>query len=217
MKKLPPWSHTHLSTYDICPKQYYHKFIAKDLPREKTEQMTWGIAVHEGFEQRLKHKRPLPAEMTKYEKYAAALENLPIHVEANLGIRQDGTACDFFAKDVWGRGKADVAVIYPPRALIVDWKTGKRREDASELETLAVLLKARFQEVTTFKGSYVWLQDMAMGQEHDVSATDKTLERVRRQQAEMQHNLDTEFWPEKQGPLCGWCPVISCRFNRRGK
>ena len=26
---------------------------------------------------------------------------------------------------------------------------------------------------------------------------------------------DTDKWPENPTPLCGWCPVTSCQFNKQ--
>ena len=56
-----------------------------------------------------------------------------------LGITEAGDACDFFAKDVWLRGKIDAIVIRQPMAAIFDWKTGKKREDPGELELHAMI------------------------------------------------------------------------------
>ena len=39
-------SHTFLDTFERCPKQAWHKYVAKDLPFVETEQMRWGTRVH---------------------------------------------------------------------------------------------------------------------------------------------------------------------------
>ena len=48
MKPLP-WSYTALSTFTNCPKQYYHKYVAKDVKEVKSQQQIWGTSVHEAF------------------------------------------------------------------------------------------------------------------------------------------------------------------------
>ena len=212
--KLPVLSFTFLNTFDICPKQAYHRYVAKDHPFVGTEASKWGDVVHKALEKRLDDKTPLPKEVAKYEFYAAALEPLAPKVEQKLGITRDGEPIGFFDDDVWLRGKADVVVMQDSKALLFDWKTGKRREDPYELEVQALLVWAQKPSIHKITGHYVWLQDGVVGRAHDVSNTGETLECIQEKADEIEHCHKTGEWRTKPGPLCGWCPVVSCNFNR---
>lgn len=212
--KLPVYSFTFLNTCAICPKQAFHRYVSKDAPFVGTDASRWGNVVHEAFEKRLGEGKPLPPEMNKWEHFAAPLVPLNPKVEMKLGMFRHGGPCDFFHPKVWLRGKADVAVVQGRAALLLDYKTGKRREDPKELEVQALLLWAQTAELDKITGRYVWLQDNALGKPHDVSNVGETLEVLQDKAAEIEANHAKGYWPKKQGPLCGFCPVLACEFNR---
>lgn len=207
------YSFTFFNTADICMKQAYHRYVVKDAPFVGSDASRWGDKVHKSFEKRLGEGVALPPEMAKWEQFAAPLDPLKPQVEMKLGIKKDGTPTDFFAPDVWLRGKADVVVKQNSTALLLDWKSGKRREDPFELEVQALMVRCKWPEVEKITGRYVWLQDNAIGKPHDVSNVGETLEVLQDKSAEIEANHAKGYWPAKQGPLCGWCPVKSCQFN----
>ncbi len=215
--KMPVGSHTFLNTWANCAHKAYRMYIAKDLPRQPASQaMTWGINVHSAFEVRIKHGTPFPKEMP-YEVFAAPLVAAGAKAELALGITATGAPCDFFAKDVWLRGKLDAPVIQGTTAAIMDIKTGKRREEADELRIHAVLLKAAHPTIQKVTGFYIWLQDMQVGKAHDVSDTAKTLEDVRYTMAQVANAIEIEDFPKRPNPLCGWCGVMDCEHNKKGR
>lgn len=208
-------SHYTLNTWEICPRQYYHKIVLKDLLREaKSQAQTWGIQVHSAMEARINKGTPLPKKMEKWEP----LVNFGPYVtkaEVKLGMRENGLPCGFFDSDCWLRGVVDVHISHPDglaTAAIADWKTGKRREDPEELAIHAVLLKAHFSHYEKITGFYVWLQDSAVGQPHDLSATDQKRESLRETIDEIGHQSAMGYFPPKQNPLCSWCKV-TCEYN----
>jgi hypothetical protein len=102
-------------------------------------------------------------------------------------------------------------------ALLLDWKTGKKREDPTELATNAMLVQAHNPQLTTIKGRYVWLKDGVLGEEHDVSDTASTWAAVNNTVEEIRDCQAENNWPKKQGPLCAWCNVFDCENNRNPK
>lgn len=209
-------SHTFLDTFERCPKQAWHKFVAKDLPFIETEAMKWGIRVHDALERRVRDKTPLPEGMGSYEKFAQALDYRPCHVETKLGMTVGGKGTGFFSPNVWCRGKVDVATTQGSVCVILDWKTGKPREDEAELERFAYLLRANNDDLQYFKGRYVWLKEDRLGQEHDLDpdarlAKDK---RIMDQVETLQkHGV---AWPAHENGLCSnYCDVMSCPHNGR--
>jgi hypothetical protein len=209
-------SHTFLDTFERCPKQAWHKYVAKDLPFVETEQMRWGTRVHTALEHRVRDKTPLPEGMEPYEKFAAALDPHKCHVETKLGMTVNGRGAGFFADNVWCRGKVDVATTQGPVCFILDWKTGKPREDEAELERFAYMLRANNDELKYFTGRYVWLKEDRLGEEH-VLDPDKRLANDKRlmDQVDVLQKRQSE-WPAHENGLCrAWCDVLTCAHNGR--
>ncbi len=215
--KLPVASYSFLNTWEICPHQAARKYIVKDLPREpQTPEMTWGIEVHAAMEKRLRDKTPLPASMSTFEIWCVGLDKCHVEPERKLGVTAAGRPCDFFAPEVYLRGKLDAPVLLrTDAAAIIDWKTGKQREDPFELAIGALLLRASRPEITKLIGSYVWLKNRVKGKSHDVSNTGATWRQVRRTMLEVQGAIDAQTFRKTPGALCGWCPVKDCEHNRR--
>jgi hypothetical protein len=225
--KLPVASHTFLRDWNNCPHKAYRRYIKKDLPKfVHTKETKWGDDVHVAFEVRIKHGTAFPQGMEKFEAIAAPLVAVGAKAEKMLGITVDGKLCDFFAPDVWLRGKIDATILgaivmsddaVRTAAAIFDWKSGKRREERAELETHAVLLKAWQPTVQKITAHYVWLQDNEVGRAHDVSNTEAKLADIRSTMNTVRNCMEVENFPKRPNPLCGWCDVMDCEFNRKGR
>ena len=213
--KLPVYSYTFLNTWDICPKQAFHRYVIKDIKFTPTEATTWGNTVHDALDKRVGKGTPLPKDCEKFEIYAAAIAPLKPQTENKVAIKRDGSPVSYYDDDVWFRGKADVVAETGDRALFFDWKTGNSKyESPYELELHAMAYHAARPHLTRITAHYVWLKDMRMGKPHDVSNVGETLECLQEKADEIEQMNRTGLWPTKQGPLCGWCPVLSCGFNK---
>jgi hypothetical protein len=211
---LPPLNYTMLSDFWNCPRKCYHARIAKDLPsEEKSEAQLKGIAVHGAFEHFINAGIPSPL----VEPHRAMVEPLLAHkpkAELKLGMTEALTPAKFFGQPFM-RGVLDVFIMPDPRVvLLVDWKTGKVREDKRELECQAILVKANYPSVEKITGIYGWLVENRLGVAYDLSNVERPLAAIHATKAEMQRCADGEHWPENPNPLCGWCPVKQCKFNR---
>jgi hypothetical protein len=217
---LPVASYTFLNTWGICPHQAARRYIIKDLPKEpESPEMRCGNDVHNAMEKRLDPTAPLPLvdRFAQYEPFAAALDGRGVRPEMKLGMTSQGAAVGFWDGSVWLRGKVDAAVIDGQGVMLVDWKTGKNREDPYELEIQALLLQAKFPQIVKFTGYYVWLKEMKLGEAHDCSNTAATFQKVHRTMDDVAHAIKMETFEKTPGALCGWCPVIDCKHNRREK
>lgn len=221
-------SFSFLNTWAICPHQAARRYIIKDLPRqEESKEMAWGNEVHRAMEQRLGPSKIKLPENMPYESFCAPIERrldttwVRCTPELKLGITKEGRTCDFFADDVWLRGVLDAPIETSQSALLLDWKTGKKREDPYELEIGALLLQARAPHLTKLLGQYVWLKSLELGEVHDLSHTDRTWQRV---QATMEE-VALGRYLKTPGPLCGvdkktgrpFCQVLDCQFNKGRK
>ncbi len=215
-------SYSNLSDYLTCPKRFFHKHVAKDIPHEtKSAAQTSGTKVHEALKKRLKIREPLPEEFRQYKEVCATVENHNSikHLEIKLGVYSDGRSCDFFDPAVRLRGTLDLAMLNSPTALILDWKTGKPWEDPFELQIQGLLLQAHYPDLTLVTGSYVWLREAGrVGPLYRLNAAE-TWGKVCDLAASIAHRIKANNWPPDDGPLCSYCPVpkIVCSFRRDPK
>lgn len=226
---MPPfsWSHSKLEAFETCPKKYYHLSVLRDFTEEKHESSIYGTNLHEAAAHRLQHGY----YGSKYKEYESVLEPWcekiakiggPIFVEQKLAIDEGLNPVEWFAKppDIpWLRGIADVIAISPngKTALAVDWKTGKIKENSTQLAIMAECVFAHYPSIEAIRTEFIWLR-------YDASTREDFLRRdmkkvwtsilPRVQQLKLAH--ETGNFPAKPGPLCKrWCPVKSCTYCGR--
>lgn len=202
---------TQLSAFLNCEHAMYRRYIKKDLgPYVQSPEAKWGDDVHVAMERRIGSQAPLPEKMRQWECFAAPFDGLVPAVEQKLAITKEGKATGFWDKDAWFRGKADLTVINGVTAYFLDWKTGKSNyEDPFELETGALLLKAKRPQLTKICGSYAWLKENRIGTLYDLSDFEGTWRRVKDLMGQIEAKKPEEFAKHKSG-LCGWCAVKDC-------
>lgn len=207
------WSFSFLSTYDRCPRQAQARYITKELPYVEGLEAAYGNAVHKAYEDALKLKQFPPVPYEEGAKFFHDIYSLPytkLIAEQQLGVTRDWKPIEFFGAQVWGRGKLDVtALLNSTTAILFDWKTGRSDyEDPFELEVQAVLLKAKYPELETIKGCYIFLKDDRYGKVYDLSSkiekTKETIEGIMRE-------VGKGIFYAKKNNLCGWCAVTSCK------
>lgn len=210
-KKPLVYSYTMLNGYrNICPYQAKRRYIDKAFPYVETPAMAWGNKVHSAMELRVGGGKPLPADMHQWEKFAAPFHAVKAKAEMKLGMTREGQPCDFFGANVWLRGKVDVTIINGNAALLPDYKTGKVREDPFELEIQALLINAKYPNLTSIHGFYIWLAENRVGQKHDVSHTKDTFTYVQRIAADLEEDMRNGEFEKRRGGLCPWCPCDDC-------
>jgi hypothetical protein len=204
-----PWSYTFLNDLANCPHKAMRKFIKRDLPPETSPELEEGIRVHKIAESLIMGRVTVDPIVRRIEPHVLPLIHHGAKAEVKLGMTKELAGADFFG-DPWGRGKADVLVLSPPSAFIVDWKTGKVREDDRELRQLALLVRANYPEITRISGCYVWLKEDRMGVVYDLTDVNRTYHATVAQMDQAQAYEDADDWPKIKNPLCSYCPVVDC-------
>ena len=220
--KLPIGSHTFYNQLENCPHQAFHRYVGKTLPFIQTEEMKWGDEVHQALERRIKYGATLPDTMAAAEaigkQFHDWLDKVPMHVEYHLAMTRDGQPCDYKDYDnVFFRGKLDCVLLPAPSAWMVDWKTGGVREDPTELERHALLLKVNHPDLENIQGEYFWMKTGQPGLRYTFATHDKTYARLVNLRAEAETYLKVGEWPKRKTPLCGWCDVLACEHNTKLK
>lgn len=216
---MPSWSHTALTNFENCPKKFYHLRVAKDVTDTPGEAALWGQRVHTFLENRVRDGTPLPPELQEYESIVQKImpsdDNVEVLIEKQLAINRAFQPCAWDAEDVWCRGIVDFGLLKPGKALLLDWKTGKRKQDNDQLQLFALLGFAHYPHVNFISTGFIWLKESKIDVNHfdrkEIPTLWQTfLPRVSR----MERAYENNEWPVKPSGLCrAWCPVISCQYN----
>lgn len=214
-------SYSAVKQYENCPQRYYRQRIVKDVTDPGGEASKYGERIHAMLEARLRDKTPLPPEASMYEGLCRSLERAAVGgtltIEHELTLNQDLAPTGWWDADAWLRSKLDVLVVRDDRAVVIDWKTGKRNPDFFQMSIFAAMVFKHFPQVEQVDTSLVWLRIMEMDTEtyHRESSSQELwsdiLGRIRR----IYQSAETGNWPAKPSGLCKYCPAQStCQWSR---
>ena len=208
------WSFSKLQAIETCPKQYNER---KNYPEGDRSALDWGDQVHKAFAQAFIREEPLPSAMAPWQHWIDENKALPgrIIIEAKWALDRQFNKINWSAPAAWYRGKADFTRIDGPVADGIDWKTGRIKEDETQLLLMAQLVFAYFPEVKRCRQRFVWLQhDCATERVYNRrDMADQWLGILGRVQA-IEEMEATKNFPPKPGKLCReWCPVTECEYH----
>ncbi len=219
------WSYSSIELFKQCPHKYYRLRVKKDIVEPESEAMRYGTEVHKAAEDFIKSDVPIP---DKYAFIRGPLNTLKEKegeklCEYRMGLTYKMQPCDFFAKDVWWRGIADLIVLQPDRAWVVDYKTGKSSKyaDTKQLELMALSIFKHFPQVKKVKAGllFVVANDFVKADFHvrdEFVMWRPWFEDTER----LEKAFELDVWNPRPNFTCkGWCPVTDCTHwepKRRG-
>lgn len=219
------WSYSSIKTFDQCPKKYYHLRVKKDYKDEDSTATIYGKELHSAAEEFIKSGTPIPAKFSFLAPTLEALNKIEgeKHCELKLGVaKRDGrfVACDFFAKDVWWRGIADLLIVNENKkvAYLVDYKTSKNAKyaDTKQLDLLAGAVFVHFPKVMEIKSALLFVvSEEIVKKEHEFMLKSSYLNCMEPELIRLDAAMKTDVWNPNSGPLCKFCPVTECSHNRR--
>ena len=213
--KRPSWSYSALSAFETCPRRYQLTRVTKEVVEPPSEAMTWGNRVHQMLEDYAKNQTPIPGELQKYQRYVdKILDRDGKHIiEEKLAINDRFNPTGWMSKDTWCRGIVDIGVIGETKGYLLDWKTGKRKPDMTQLQLFAALAFAHYPWIDEVVTGFIWLKDGKMDKNRFWRADlpdiwNGFLPGVKR----LELAFESDKWPAKPSGLCkNWCPVGKSR------
>lgn len=209
MKEIA-WSHSALTKFETCPRQFYLTRITKQVKEPPTEHADWGNAVHKALELRVRDKTPLPEGMQQWEYLAAEFDRYEgVQTEQQIALTRNLETTGWFDKDVWCRSILDISVVGRRKAFAGDWKTGKVKPDNDQLKLFAAVLMQLNPELDQVNTAFIWLA-------HDKVSTNvftrqqlpEIWEEYTQRAGRIQLAAEKDRWIPKPSGLCkGWCPV----------
>lgn len=215
------WSFSSLKTFQQCPKKYYHTKIARDVVEPDTQATLYGKTAHTIAEEYIRDGVPVPPAFAYMQPTLDALKKTEGEklCEVKLGLTKDLEACDFDAPDVWWHGIADLVVINQEKKVAhsVDYKTSKsaRYADVKQLDLVACGLFAKFPEIQKVKSALIFLVSKEFVQAtHYREMLPKYMEKPSQDVARIEAARENGVWNPVSGPLCKFCAVHQCEYNR---
>ena len=132
-----------------------------------------------------------------------------IGVEETFAVDIDGNPVAYKDKNAVLRGKTDVFVLSPERLVVIDWKTGKRRDNRMQATTYDILTKHLLPDG---KREFVF--------DYLKEGRDPAIEVSQADRDNFWKIINTieeaKVFPEKPSPLCAWCPVPKafCKYKK---
>lgn len=214
--KMMTLSPTSIETFLTCPYQYKAKYITKEVKFESNAHAEFGSAVHESIEFYLLGKDKLSPMLEPLRPTLDKIKTALVSAEMKLATTKWNTPCDFFHDDAYMRCIVDAVASSPDKSTIVafDWKTGKKRDSATQSDVIAKCIFNRYPEckkvITVF--AYFMVDDMTI-KEYKKNGSFIDLEN-KVAKIEQAHKVN-EF-PYNPNGLCKkWCDVVSCPHNGR--
>lgn len=210
------WSFSALNNFETCPKKFWHLRVQKDVKEEEGPAIQYGKKVHKAFELYVSRGKKLPTEFQHMEPYVERFRTVHhmAKVEQQLAINADFQPTGWFDKDVWCRAVIDLAVIGDKTALLVDYKTGKMKDDGfTQLKLAAAIFMLHFSTVETVQVAYLWTENsgkLSKDSFHRSEMAEMWNDLLPRVNAFREAHQRDNF-PAKPSGLCrNWCPVSTC-------
>jgi len=215
------WSFSSLKTFQQCPKKYYHTKVAKDIKEPDTTATLYGKEVHTAAEDNVRDGTPIPEKFAYMEPILEMLKRIEGErlCEEKLGLTADLHPTEFDAENVWWRGIADLVILNEEKGLAhsIDYKTSKsaRYADTKQLDLVALGIFAKYPKINRVKSALVFVVSKEFVKaEH---TRDKMAEYIKKPAADVariEAALENGIWNPVSGPLCRFCAVKQCEYNR---
>lgn len=214
------WSYSALTAFETCPWRYYLTKIKKEVVEPTTPATAEGRQAHKALELHLTGQQWLPE---KYKAWVPLAERVKqtegrLEVERRYALTSSYRETDYYAKDVWLRVVFDVQVVRPRNAIVLDWKTGKRKLDIDQNKLFAATAFELHPNINEVRTGYIWLKEMKLDtQTYQRQELPQLWQDFSARVHRMEKAVDTGDFPKRPSGLCRqWCPVGKARCEHCG-
>jgi CRISPR/Cas system-associated exonuclease Cas4 (RecB family) len=212
------WSYSALKEYENCPKKYYEIRVAQNYTVIPSEKMIYGTEVHKALEDYVKDGKELALNYLRFKGVADELIAIPgeKYAEHEMALGKDKSPCAFDDPSRWVRGIVDLLIVDNDYAFIVDYKTGSNRyPDPKQLRLMSLMTFAHFPQVNKIKAGLLFvMHNTFITEEYKREDIESSWGKFTVSLARLDNSYETNTWVANSTPLCKFCPVKTCEFNR---
>lgn len=217
MTKPMPLSFSRLSTFEQCESMFDYLYVSKRVQDQQNEASAYGDRVHQILEARGK------GELDEFSlseegrltlaKWGPLVDRISCRegekfYEYQMAVNAELKPVDWFASDVWIRSIADVLVVNGDTAYCLDYKTGKVKDNPTQLQLFAAMTMWHFPQVNKVKTSYIWLAyDQITNATYERRFLEALWNAMKPRFVRVQETIDTGVFKSKPSGLCPWCPA----------
>lgn len=214
--RFAPYSFSRLATHKQCARKFKYNYVDK-VPVEYTDRtaLLKGGAVHSIIE-----FYPNPSSHKLAGKYKHIVDNF-IRTklgekylskssirEFDFGLTPDLNICEYSSKDALFRGSVDYVCVVDNVLHLIDWKTGKYKEQNwqsyDQLMFYAIYFFKRYPAINKIKISYVYVEHE--DHENSLELTRDNLSNYVSELMGLITNVETdEHYNRNPSKLCGYC------------
>lgn len=215
MSQIMPLSFSRLSTFENCQAQFDYLYVSKRVQNQSNEASEYGNRVHEVLEHKGKgtlNEDALSLEGKQtLERWGPLVDKITSrsgdkYFEYQMAVNRQLQPVDWFAKDVWIRSIADVLVVDGDKAYCLDYKTGKVKDNPTQLQLFAAMVMWQFPQVNTVKTSFIWLKfDETTNATYERRFLDSLWSTLEPRFDKVQEVIDLGVFKARPSGLCPWC------------
>lgn len=220
-----PLQHTFssLGMFETCPWRWYQVRHVKRWSDEMGEAARIGDQGHKALEARLKHGEPLPSGWNWLEPMASTVHQqivqagMSMHIEQKVAINRNWQPCDYYAKDYMIRGKIDLLALGTDRAVVDDFKFGKRKL-TNQLKLYAGMIMTANPAIQKVKTQFLWVHEPQFNDSEYFSRADlpQIAQEFNGKIIQIEQAVTQNIFVKRPSGLCRkHCPVFDCEHNGR--
>jgi RecB family exonuclease len=226
MTQVMPLSFSRLSTFEQCPAQFDYLYVSKRVQSTSNEAADYGDRVHKVLEAygnaigqgQAAKEAAVALEDTDearstLKQWGGVVEKIMARpgtklFEHQMSVNRQLQPVEWFAKDVWIRSIADVLVVDGDTAYCLDYKTGKVKDNPTQLQLFAAMVMWHYPEVNTVKTSFMWLRFNEMtNAKYERRFLGALWRGLEPRFDKVQEVIDLGVFNTKPSGLCPWCPA----------
>ena len=210
-------SYSRLSTFEQCPAKFDYLYVTKAVRDQGSEASEYGNRVHEVLE--LYGKGELNQETLTLEgkqtleRWGSLVDTINAksgdkYYEYQMAVTETLEPCDWFSPDAFIRSIADVLVVDGTKAYCLDYKTGKVKENPTQLQLFASMVFWHFPEVEEVRTSFIWLKfDEVTNATYQRKYADALWNGLKPRFDQVIDTVELGVFDTKPSGLCPWCPA----------
>lgn len=197
-------SYSGLKQFETCAAQYKFSRIDR-LPQPTGPAAERGKMLHAEIESVLNGELGLLSEEISYlEDYLAKLRDNGATPEVPFAIDRNWQEVDFKDPDAWLRGIIDLYATDGPKATILDWKSGKKRDYSDQVKVYATAVLSIHPSIQEIAPSIYFIDLKKEVTYSPIYSTD--LPQLQRELKERLDAIDNEkIFAPNPSTNCRWC------------
>lgn len=208
-------SYSRLSTFEQCPAKFDYLYISKSVMDAGSEASEYGNRVHEVLE--LYGKGELDESTLSLEgkqtlqRWGHLVDKINNRngeklYEFQMAVNKRMEPCDWFSPDAYIRSIADVLVVDGDTAICLDYKTGKVKDNPTQLQLFAAMVFWHYPEVKTVKTSFIWLKfDEVTNAIYQRKHLDSLWNGLKPRFDDVIDTVELGVFEARPSGLCPWC------------